>query len=131
MNKARFFDWLLVAAWSFIIYFISDMPHLKTELGFLDLILRKIAHMVEFGILYFLFYRAVMQSFNLNPRGAFTASFIFCFLYAVSDEVHQSFVPGRTGSWKDVAFFDLAGILIASYLVKKWYRTRKYFFVQF
>ena len=30
------------------------------------------------------------------------AAFVFCFLYACSDEVHQLFVPGRSGNIIDV-----------------------------
>ena len=40
----------------------------------------------------------------------------FSFAWAVLDEVHQSFVPGRFPSVKDVAF-DLIGIVVAASLM--------------
>jgi hypothetical protein len=41
-----------------LIYFLSAQPDLSTGLGTWDLILRKIAHMVEYGLLWFLWWRA-------------------------------------------------------------------------
>ena len=40
----------------------------------------------------------------------------FCFLYACSDEYHQTFVPGRAGAMIDVAV-DMAGVLFGLALV--------------
>ncbi|RKY37816.1 MAG: VanZ family protein, partial [Candidatus Omnitrophota bacterium] len=48
-------------------------------------------------------------------------SFIFSILYAISDEIHQTFIPGRNASVKDVVA-DCVGILIGLYIVKKWQR---------
>jgi len=36
---------------------------------------------------------------------------LICILYAVSDEVHQLFIPGRGGQFKDV-IIDSAGVLV-------------------
>jgi VanZ family protein len=47
-------------------------------------------------------------------------SFILCFLYACSDEIHQLYVPGRSGNIKDV-FVDSIGIslVLVVYYFKK------------
>jgi len=47
-------------------------------------------------------------------RGAITIA--FCTLYGMSDEWHQSFVPGRTPAWDDVAA-DLRGAVIGAAFV--------------
>lgn len=39
-------------------------------------------------------------------------AFAYCFLYACSDEIHQLFVPGRSGKFTDV-LIDSAGALLA------------------
>ena len=41
---------------------------------------------------------------------------IFCTLYGMSDEWHQSFVPGRTAAWDDVAA-DLRGAVLGAVFV--------------
>ena len=40
---------------------------------------------------------------------------MFCSLYAISDEVHQLFVPGRGAQVKDV-FIDIAGAAVGIFL---------------
>jgi len=47
-------------------------------------------------------------------RGVGTVA--FCTLYGMSDELHQSFVPGRTPAWDDVAA-DLRGAILGAAFV--------------
>lgn len=91
-----------------LIYFLSDQPDLSTGFGIWDLIGRKFAHMLIFGLLAAAWYRA----FNARLAPAIFISM----LYAVSDEFHQSFVQGRNGSPIDVVI-DLVGIVTVSYLI--------------
>ena len=102
-----------------MIFYLSAVPFLKTELGFWDLVLRKIAHMVEFGVLFLLTVRALNGSgFNMPLKEVYFVSFAFALLYAVSDEYHQAFVPGRGPSTVDT-WIDMAGIVIAYTISKK------------
>ena len=76
-----------------------------------------IGHLVGYAILGFLLYRAFNRGlFGWNVLAARNA-FIFGFIYAVSDEIHQLFVPGRQASIADVGI-DTAGILLGLLLVK-------------
>ena len=50
------------------------------------------------------------------PVRASLCSLVFCFVYACSDEYHQTFVPGRAGAMIDVAV-DLVGVLLGLALV--------------
>jgi len=81
--------WLPVVVWAAVIFAFSSVPDLGTGLGGWDLLLRKAAHIVEFGVLGALFARAIGRPGLAVALGT---------LYAVSDELHQSFVPGREGS---------------------------------
>ena len=93
--------WAPVAAWCGVIFAFSATPDLHSGLAY-DFPLRKAAHMAEYAILFALARRAMGDA-----RG-----FAFTLLYAASDELHQSFVPGRHGAWTDV-LVDGAGALLA------------------
>jgi VanZ family protein len=94
--------WLPVVVWAALIFALSSIPHLGTDLGIWDLILRKCAHMTEYAILAFLLARAVGREGPALVAGV---------LYAISDEVHQSFVSGRHASPIDVAI-DTVGVFL-------------------
>ncbi|HEY4639759.1 MAG TPA: VanZ family protein [Thermoanaerobaculia bacterium] len=82
-----------------------------------NLIMRKTAHLTEYGILSALTFRAFRGARkSWNPRWAIGA-IIFAVLIASIDEIHQSFVPSRTGTWHDV-LLDAAGAAIAQILIR-------------
>ena len=112
--------WAPVIIWMGVIFTLSAIPNLKTNLE-QDFLLRKIAHMVEFAILTLLLYRAIKnEGHKINK--AIIYSLIIAFFYAFSDEFHQLFVRGRHGSLKDVGI-DSIGILIFS--IACYYKNRK------
>ena len=59
---ARLDLWLPVVVWAALIFTFSAIPSLGTGLGTWDLVLRKLAHAVEFGVLGALLYRALRRS---------------------------------------------------------------------
>ncbi len=73
------------------------------------LFIKKIFHLVEYAILSILAYR----SFNKNR----VKTLIFVLVYAISDEIHQSFVPGREPRIRDV-IIDLTGGYLGVWLIK-------------
>ena len=97
-----------------LIFFLSAQPSLNSGLGDFDLILRKLAHMTEFGLLALLWWRAL---------GNRNAAVVIALLYAVSDEWHQSFVEGRHGNVTDV-LIDAVGVAIAVALATRASRAR-------
>ncbi len=92
--------WVPVIVWAAVIFALSSIPSLGTGLGTWDLVLRKLAHITEYAVLGALLARAVPD----------TAAFAIGVLYAVTDEIHQSFVAGREGAPLDVAI-DAVGVL--------------------
>ena len=75
-----------------------------------DEYLGRLAHILEYTVLALLFYRA------WSWRSSLKSALLGSFAYALSDEVHQLFVPGRAFQIPDL-LLDLLGILIASGLV--------------
>lgn len=104
-TRRRLSLWAPVAAWCALIFAFSGVPDLSSGLEY-DYPLRKLAHLAEYAVLYLLTRRA------LEARGASWPAAAFAVLYAMTDEWHQSFVPGRAGLWSDVAV-DAAGVLAA------------------
>jgi VanZ family protein len=92
--------WAPVVAWAALIFALSSIPSLGTGLGTWDLVLRKLAHAAEYAVLGVLLLRAT---------GSEPAAFLLGVAYAVSDEVHQSFVSGREGAVLDVGI-DALGV---------------------
>ena len=112
MSFARL--WLPVIAWAALIFAFSSIPDLGTGLGGWDLVLRKLAHAGEFAVLGALLARATDRAVVAFALGA---------LYAVSDELHQMFVPGRLGSPRDVAI-DTVGVAVGVLLWQRVARLR-------
>lgn len=65
-----------------------------------NFIIRKLAHMTEYFILFHLLYKGIFNKYNFWKASCI--SIILVFLYACSDEFHQSFMPGRGPSFRDV-----------------------------
>ncbi|MBQ8186686.1 MAG: VanZ family protein [Clostridia bacterium] len=73
---------------------------------------RKSAHFVVFAVLGFLTC-AALWSCDVSVKRAFLLAAVIGALYAVSDEVHQVFVPGRAGMIRDV-ILDTCGVVTGS-----------------
>lgn len=140
-NFKKIFPWLLVGIWMAIIFYLSHqpatssnklssgitewiigmvegvLPNLNFDLRALNHIIRKNAHFIAYFILGLLV---------VNAKKRIYLAFLICVLYAISDEFHQLFVPGRAGQIKDV-FIDsagaLTGILVYSGLFKLKFRS--------
>jgi VanZ family protein len=104
--------WLPVLFWAGLIFTLSAVPSLDSGLGTWDLVLRKIAHAAEYAILGALLQRAVRR----EPLAVLLGS-----LYAVTDELHQSFVSGRHGSPLDW-LIDTAGVIAGVLLFARFAR---------
>lgn len=90
--------------------FESLSPEAQTEtVESLSHLVRKTAHFCIFGMLGILVSSAI-STYNLAPRRTLLCSVSLCALYAVSDEVHQFFVPGRACMIRDM-LLDTCGAL--------------------
>ena len=92
--------------------FSFDIDLTKSTL--ITFIIRKLAHMFLYFILYYLcFY--VSNSYKFKKKRRFCI--LYCFLFAISDEIHQLFVVGRSFGIQDV-FIDMLGTFLA-YLISR------------
>lgn len=107
--------------WAGVIFGFSAQTNLHgTELSVVDFITKKLAHMFVYCVLYLLFHRAFLLTLPVkNSNWAWILPFIVCFGYAISDEFHQSLVPGRYASTRDIGY-DMLGASIA------WLKIYKY-----
>ncbi len=118
LNRKTFLNYFLLISWMGMIFYLSSQPDLKS--GFesqIDFILRKAAHIMEYGILAFLAWHAASGGGAGKNSGYLFAAVVFSFLFSVSDEYHQTFVAGRVGSAQDV-LIDNIGVAIMTVLVK-------------
>jgi len=98
-------------AWMMVIFFLSSRSTtgIFSDDQFFRLIIFKSLHLIEYAILSSLLFLA---SRKIDRTVAIT------YLYAITDELHQFFVPGRTCQFSDT-IFDLIGIIIGLFVVKK------------
>lgn len=75
--------------------------------------LRKLGHVVAYAVLAALLWRALrgQAAFLLKAWAPIGLAFVLAVSYATIDEFHQSFVPSRTASARDVAI-DIGGVMI-------------------
>ena len=132
-NKKQIVLWILVVLWMMLIYSFSSQvandsnrlstgvtqvvvetiekvsPETDLDVETLNGIIRKNAHFIMYFVLGILVYSAIGGEVSGVKR--FIVSLLICSLYAVSDEVHQFFVPGRGPAVFDV-FIDSSGTCV-------------------
>jgi len=102
--------WALTFAYMTVIYYLSDQSEMTADIP-MDFGLDKILHGIEFGVLGILLYISLRVSFTLTVKKSMWLAIGFAVLYAVSDEVHQSFIPNRTASAADVLADSLGAVV--------------------
>ncbi len=90
----------------------SKGMHLK-RMRVVEKVVRKSAHVFLYAILGVLAY---LNARKYSRNRHLILAMLFCLLYAVSDELHQAFVPGRAGLISDV-LIDFAGSMLGMGIV--------------
>ena len=143
-NRIRWILWSLVIIWMVMIFIFSAQPSEQSSAlsgGFIQSIMdivnpdfeklppeqqkiiienfqhitRKAAHLLAYTVLGILCMTALQQHAMMKKKRMITA-FLICICYAVTDEVHQLFVSGRSAQVTDVCI-DSLGALIGIGLV--------------
>ncbi len=104
--------WIPVTVWMIFIFYLSSLSNpIQQIIPEKALIYfefeRFVYHLVEYLILSLLLYRA-LKTTSKNPQ---TLAILISVIYAITDEIHQSFVPGRIPSVFDIAI-DSFGVIV-------------------
>lgn len=94
----------------------DEAEKLKIE-GILHGPIRKAAHFSEYALLAVLWVAPLGFFSGIKGKKRLIITFFICVLYAVFDELHQLFVPGRDGNIRDV-LIDTSGAVMGLLL---WY----------
>ncbi len=120
MIKMKFLPWLPAVLIMAIIFGFSSLPSSEMpHLGVWDLIVQKGGHILGFGLLAL----AYWWGLRFDKRHLWLA-LLLTLVYAILDEFHQSFVPGRHPSWVDALVIDGGGAVIGLGLAY-WVRERR------
>ena len=103
--------WLPVIIQMGLIFYLSSLPAGSPALESFP-VPGWLGHFAGYGLLALLLYRAFNRGFRGWSFKAAVSTFVVGFLYALSDEFHQMFVPGRHALLADIAI-DTGGILSA------------------
>lgn len=102
-----------------IIFLASATPSTEMlDFGVIDLLVKKGGHFT----VYWLLALACLRGMGDTPQGRWLVVG-WCLLYAISDEVHQSFVSGRNAAVVDV-MIDMTGVLFAVWLYHHFKRVQ-------
>lgn len=114
------FKYLLLVGWMVIIFLLSaegaddsrsrsgvivdilkDSFNVGYAEDFLSFLTRKAAHIIAYFVLGILIY-SIIRTYRLTTKRTIVLSVMLALLYAIFDEIHQLFVPGRSGEIRDV-----------------------------
>jgi VanZ family protein len=110
--------WLLPLIWMGVIFFLSAQPDFDfaPDLWTTDPF-SLAAHFLEYGVLAALFWLAAHRTEGLGRRATWIA-FGLAVAYALTDEFHQSFVPGRVPDVRDL-LADAVGAALVLWLLAR------------
>lgn len=148
----RLKNWLPALAMMMLIFAASSIPSdAMPRFDEFDFSVKKLGHSLGYALLAISYFRG-LKSINHNPRRAgagghkeyegnsFSSlvtfeNFVFknlaflawlmAVLFAVTDEFHQSFTPGRNPSMWDVLIYDNFGAIIGLLIFKRFTRSKQ------
>lgn len=117
MKYIRF--WLPVVLWMTVIFLLSSRQKVAlTDSYVVSFLIFKTLHLIEYAFLYTVTYRAVRNTIISTGKTPHIIAFGVTTLFALGDELHQSFVPTREGRLRD-AIIDMFGAGIAWISIKQ------------
>lgn len=109
--KNYFLAYLSPTLWATVIFFLSAQEQLPSfSVSAYDFIFKKAAHMFVYAVLYFLLFRANQKTHGKKiTRTSYLIPIIITIIYSATDELHQSLVPGRHPTVRDMGY-DMLGM---------------------
>lgn len=149
VNLHKIISWIAVLIWMAFIFYLSHQPakvsselssgvvqlvsgmltalfpFMEFDIDQLHFFIRKGAHFFAYFTLGLLVLRAILIGRNIKVY-LIGYAFIICVVYAISDEVHQLFIPGRSGELRDVLIDSVGSVTgIGFYICMRY--ARKHF----
>jgi VanZ family protein len=107
-------------AWAGVIYFVSAQPkEAFVRFGLSGALLPIAGHLITYAVLMVLLVIALRVGGRLSVEQSCVVAFLQVALFGLSDEYHQSFVPGRTATMWDW-LVDLLGAGLAWLAINRW-----------
>lgn len=92
------------------------------DFNFLHTFLRKLAHFTLFSTLGFFLASAAINQKNQKLFKKFVITSLIGLIYCISDEIHQLFIPERSGEISDV-LIDFSGIICGTFVSWSCYKV--------
>ena len=119
--RIRLVKWLPTVLIMLIIFLVSARSSSELpDFGWADALIKKSGHMIGYALLALFSWRA--QDLKREKR---RVAWLIAIVYAVTDEFHQSFVPGRHPSIWDVLIFDNMGALVSLGLATRYGKQKQ------
>ncbi|MGI6065849.1 MAG: VanZ family protein [Bacillota bacterium] len=117
MMKAKTFYWIPALCWAGVIFFLSGRTGSELNRMFSFLGNLNWGHLAAFFILSIFVFYALRKT--TSGKNIIVTTILICFLYGISDELHQYFVPGRTPQLLDIVN-DVLGASLGVLAARKW-----------
>lgn len=109
--------WLPAVVWALLIFIASSQSKVNVAESFwINFVIFKSLHILEYAILYMFCYRGFAHLFSNKTKKALLYSFFLVMVYAFTDELHQQFIPTRDSRYRDI-LFDGIGAFFAYFLL--------------
>ena len=129
MKKFVYFlsSWLPPLILMGIIFYLSSSsrPSL-TNVATYDWGFYKIVHFCAYATIYAAFFRAFYRTENHDLTNVFVFSLMATVLFAASDELHQTYVPGRDGNPIDVGIDTLGASFVYFFIKGNFEKIKKF-----
>jgi len=123
MLRKLFYYWLPLFFWMGMIFFGSSQTKASISPSVqVNFVFFKSLHLLEYAILYFLWFRA-LYSFHPHKKKlklCLSIAFLITIFYSSTDEFHQLYIPTRNGSLRDI-FIDSLGMLIMYFGIQRFF----------
>jgi VanZ family protein len=120
--------WLPVVAWMAVIFALSSISGLRvSDDAEVDRPFRVVAHLGSYALLAALSLHAMAGLRPPRTRQLIVA-YAISLLFGISDEIHQAFVPDRTGRLDDLAIDAVGaavGLLVGYLALRMWASVRR------
>ncbi|QDI90378.1 VanZ family protein [Salicibibacter halophilus] len=150
-SKRVIVAWFLVIGWMGLIFYFSHqsgeassslsggvtevayswsqslLPFVTIEFDPFHTWIRKAAHVAVYAVLGLFMVHALRVSTieGRMSRRIILGAWVLCTVYAITDEVHQLFIPGRSGEVSDVALDSIGSMVGIGVYVVVWKMTKK------